>query len=73
MPLFIKTYRVLLIFKVTITLEIQTIEDQRLFLYVLACLLFDIVLLFVFTALEPDSMNEVKGELVLEEIPSPAL
>ena len=62
MPLFFKTYRLSIIF--TGMLEIRTLPDYKLMLGVLICFIIDITLLSIFTALDPDVVTFIKGDII---------
>ena len=64
MPLFVKTYRLSLIFKQTLTKKV--VDDKRLGFIVFCCVIFDILLLSIFTGIQ--QLNRVKITGQEEEI-----
>ena len=53
MPLFLKTYRIGQIFRVTNDLRVKDITDTKLVYATLCCVLTDIIILFIFVLIDP--------------------
>ena len=60
-PLFLKTYRLSLLFNAILTKKI--VNDQRLFCGIIICVSIDIILLTIFTGIQPLSRTYLEGDI----------